>query len=113
MNRIFARRQLQNSKSAVEAASGIKLLGNITVGRDQHGLDLGTAARIANLRNGGGLNGANVLNPTTLADDLEADELYGDVGFPVGTGGRDWFLVGVGDLIGDLNQPVQDYVTTL
>ena len=50
--------------------------------------------RVNNIRNGGGANGATVLNATTVTDDGAKDTLYGD-------GSLDWFLFGVGDKLKD------------
>ncbi len=50
--------------------------------------------RVNNIRNGGGANGAFVLDDTTVLDDGLADILVGD-------GGRDWFWAGVKDKIKD------------
>ena len=58
--------------------------------------DLNYAGRIAHLQNGGGLNGSYVLNTTTVLDDGGVYTLFG-------RGALDWFLVGVGDMIQDLN----------
>jgi Ca2+-binding RTX toxin-like protein len=49
--------------------------------------DLGYAARVANLRDGGGLNGTTRLNAASLVDDAIADLVI------QGGTGRDWFLV--------------------
>jgi Ca2+-binding RTX toxin-like protein len=58
--------------------------------------DKTAAERVANLQNGGGLNGSAVLNGTTLANDLDADVLTGSSGY-------DWFLF----------DPAKDRVTDL
>jgi Ca2+-binding RTX toxin-like protein len=49
--------------------------------------DLGYAARVANLKNGGGLNGTTKLAAGNLVDDAIADLML------AGAGGNDWFLV--------------------
>lgn len=56
--------------------------------------DISYAARIAHLTGttGGGLNGAYVLNASTVFDDPETDHLFGDAG-------QDWFLAGDKDSI--------------
>ncbi len=46
--------------------------------------------RVDNLRNGGGENGAFVLDEETVNDDEDKDTLWGD-------GGLDWFWIGLGD----------------
>jgi Ca2+-binding RTX toxin-like protein len=50
------------------------------------------ATRVSNIRNGGGANGAFVLDDTTVIDDGAADIL-------IGSGGQDWFWSGPGDKI--------------
>ena len=50
--------------------------------------------RVNNIRNGGGANGAFVLDDTTVIDDGLKDTLWGD-------GGLDWFLFGNGDKLKD------------
>ena len=50
--------------------------------------------RVNNIRNGGGANGAFVLDDTTVIDDSLKDTLWGD-------GGLDWFLFGSGDKLKD------------
>jgi len=52
------------------------------------------STRVNNLRNGGGANGAFVLDDTTVIDDGVKDSLFGD-------GGLDWFLFGSGDKLKD------------
>ena len=47
-------------------------------------------ARVSNIRNGGGQNGAFVFNNTTVFDDGAVDTLIGD-------GGLDWFWIGTND----------------
>jgi ELWxxDGT repeat protein len=60
-------------------------------------LDAAYTARIANLRNGGGLNGTNKLDSTTvLTDGTAIDTLFGQAGL-------DWFWKFGSDSIGDLN----------
>jgi len=49
---------------------------------------------VNNIRNGGGANGAFVLDDTTVIDDGLKDTLWGD-------GGLDWFLFGTGDKLKD------------
>jgi len=68
--------------------------------------DLKYAARIANLTNGGGLNGTYVLNNTTVLDDGAADTLFGRAAL-------DWFLVSLNDAIKDLNLGGTEKVTTV
>jgi hypothetical protein len=65
--------------------------------------DLTYTQRVAHLRNGGGLNGVNKLNDTTVGDDSAADMLTGGSGL---TGGQDWFWA---NLLG----PVKDAITDL
>ena len=53
------------------------------------------ATRINFIKNGGGLNGTNVLNlGTTVIDDLAANVL-------TGAGGSDWFFKGTNDTLTD------------
>jgi Ca2+-binding RTX toxin-like protein len=52
------------------------------------------ADRVNNIRNGGGANGAFVLDDTTVFDDGAIDILVGD-------GGMDWFLFGQRDKVKD------------
>ena len=52
------------------------------------------STRVNNIRNGGGANGAFVLDDTTVIDDGLKDTLWGD-------GGLDWFLFGTGDKLKD------------
>ena len=52
------------------------------------------SSRVNNIRNGGGNNGAFVLNSGTVLDDGTPDALWGN-------GGQDWFLTGVKDKIWD------------
>jgi Ca2+-binding RTX toxin-like protein len=59
-------------------------------------LDLGYGARIANLRNGGGLNGTSRIDSTTVTSDgADVDSLRGDFGL-------DWFWTSGTDTIDDL-----------
>jgi Ca2+-binding RTX toxin-like protein len=53
--------------------------------------------RVNNLRNGGGANGAFVLDDTTVIDDGVKDSLFGN-------GGLDWFLFGDGDKLRDMSR---------
>jgi Ca2+-binding RTX toxin-like protein len=53
--------------------------------------------RVNNLRNGGGANGAFVLDDSTVIDDGVKDSLFGD-------GGLDWFLFGEGDKLRDMSR---------
>ena len=52
------------------------------------------AQRVANLQNGGGLNGGVKLNALTVLDDGVVDTLSG-------SSGSDWFFAGLGDKITD------------
>jgi uncharacterized repeat protein (TIGR01451 family) len=52
------------------------------------------SARIDNIRNGGGANGAFVFDDTTVVDDGARDTLYGEAGL-------DWFWVGTNDRLKD------------
>jgi hypothetical protein len=59
--------------------------------------DKTAAERVANLKNGTGLNGLIVLNATTVFSDLDADVL-------TGSSGDDWFLFdGQRDRVTDLH----------
>lgn len=63
------------------------------------------ATRVANLTNGGGLNGGATLNLSTVADDGETDVLRGRLGV-------DWFFAsGMTDLLSDLNRGGTETVT--
>ncbi len=53
------------------------------------------ATRIAKIRNGGGLNGTNELNVSTVTDDAAADSLTGGAGL-------DWFWANLAEIT-DLN----------
>jgi Ca2+-binding RTX toxin-like protein len=53
------------------------------------------AGRVSNLENGGGLNGAVVLNDTTVTGDGLPDVMSGQ-------GGSDWWLAGPADTVRDL-----------
>ncbi len=52
------------------------------------------STRVSNIRNGGGANGAFVLDDTTVFDDGVRDTL-------IGSAGLDWFWIGVNDRIKD------------
>jgi hypothetical protein len=67
--------------------------------------DKSYAARISDLRNGGGLNGSNKLlrGVTVLDDGAAPDTLRGDPPAPAGAG-LDWFFQFAGDTILDLNR---------
>jgi uncharacterized delta-60 repeat protein len=56
------------------------------------------AQKLANLTNGGGLNGANVLNASTVTDDKVKDTLHG-------TPDLDWMITGAGDKVDKLPAP--------
>jgi hypothetical protein len=62
--------------------------------------------RVFNLSNGGGLNGTSVLNSSTVLDDGAVDTLFGRAAL-------DWFLIGLGDAIQDLNTGGAETVTTI
>jgi Ca2+-binding RTX toxin-like protein len=68
--------------------------------------DLGYKERVYDLQNGGGLNGANVLNNTTVANDGASDTLTGNENL-------DWFLVSAGDTVTDANTPSPEIITTI
>src|SRR5262249_50750903 len=51
--------------------------------------------RIADLRNGGGYNGTNLLTASTVTDDGAGDTL-------TGSAGHDWFWASSSDLVTDL-----------
>ena len=56
------------------------------------------AQRMDHLQHGGGLNGTNLLNSTTLAEDHAKDVLHG-------TPNADWLISGDGDRIDKLKSP--------
>jgi uncharacterized delta-60 repeat protein len=56
------------------------------------------AQKIANLTSGGGLNGANVLNSSTITDDKVKDTVHG-------TPDLDWMITGAGDKVDKLPAP--------
>jgi Ca2+-binding RTX toxin-like protein len=73
--------------------------GNITaldaVMREWIRTDLDSSQRIAHLKNGGGFNGTNLLNASTVLDDSAADTLTGGQGL-------NWFFQSAGDWITNL-----------
>jgi hypothetical protein len=66
------------------------------------------ATRVSDISRGGGLNGAYVLNNTTVHNDLASDAMTGGAG-------RDWFFASAGDIIKDLvsSGPGKEQVTSI
>ncbi len=65
------------------------------------------AARVANLRNGGGANGTTKLNSTTVKNDSSAvDQLTGG-------SATDWFFQSVSDVLVDFNAGIGEIKTTI
>lgn len=86
-----------------EAHDDILIAGSTTLDEDQDSLAAilaewtsanSYAARVSNLRSGGGANGSVTLDSSTILDDGRVDTL-------IGNGGLDWFLDGKGDRIKD------------